>query len=99
MKFLSIIMLSLLLCIDNTYAQSASQTDAKYLATLAAVINVKINDKSLSEDLDKLRENQNFMQKLQKKINRLSNEESSNALNRRVLDLLQDTGKQLDRML
>ena len=101
MKFIFALLLSCtaLSFSSAAYAQTAAQTDAKYIATLAAVMNYKINDEKIADDIKSLRENERFNKRLQKKMERLSNSQSRDAINRKVMDILEKTGKELDNLL
>ena len=54
-------------------AQYAAQNDAKYLATIKAVADYKINDEENLQGVEALRQNRAFNEKLQKMLNKLSN--------------------------
>lgn len=55
----------ILLCnINNSSAQFAADKDAAYLATLKAVADFKINDEEELENVNRLRQDQQFNRKL-----------------------------------
>lgn len=101
MKFLFgvLVLSAIILCPQYANAQAASQAKASYIATLSAVMNVKINDEDVASDLNKLRQNKSFLKKLQKKLNKLSNSSSKNTTNKKVMDILEKAGKDLDALL
>ena len=74
-------------------AQLASLNDAKYMAVLKVVVNYKMGDERLSDDLDKLRESDRFKKELEKIVNKLDNSKTSDATNRRILRILEQAGK------
>lgn len=74
-------------------AQMASLNDAKYMAVLKVVVNYKMGDENLSDDLDKLRESDRFKKELQKIVNKLDNSKTSDATNRRIMRILEQAGK------
>ncbi len=80
-------------------AQFAAQNDAKYLATIKAVANYKINDEETLQQVESLRQNQVFNAKLQKMLNKLSNRRSKDSKNKQVLDILQKAGKDIYNLL
>ena len=76
-------------------AQFSAQNEAKYLATLKAVVNYKINDEESLKGVESLRENQRFNQQLQRMLNKLQNSRTKNSTNKRVYDILIKAGKQI----
>lgn len=76
-------------------AQFSAQNEAKYLATLKAVVNYKINDEESLRGVESLRENQRFNQQLQRMLNKLQNSRTKNSTNKRVYDILIKAGKQI----
>ena len=84
---------------SNSYAQYSSQNDAKYIATLKAVVNYKIDDKEHMNDIEALRQNKQFNQKLQRMLNKLSNERTKDAKNRQVLKILEKAGEDIYKIL
>ncbi len=76
-------------------AQYAAQNDAKYMATLKAVVNYKIDDEENLSNIESLRENRRFNQQLQRMLNKLQNTRTKNSTNRRVYDILLRAGKQI----
>ncbi|MFI3241014.1 MAG: hypothetical protein R3Y43_00430 [Alphaproteobacteria bacterium] len=83
----------------NANAQSSSQKDASYLAILKAVVNNKIADEDYVKDLDKLRENQRFNEKLSKALSELDNSKNKNYKNKKVVEILLQAGKDIDSAL
>jgi hypothetical protein len=76
-------------------AEYAAQKDAAYLATIKAVADYKINDEEEIKNVNALRENVAFNQKLQKMLNKLSNDRTKNTKNRRVYEVLKKAGKEI----
>ena len=84
----------------NSYQTSGSQVysaqkDAMYMATLKAVVNYKINDEDIIDDVNSLRQNQRFLQQLQGMLNKLSNRRSSDSKNRQIERILERAGKDI----
>lgn len=94
-KMRAILLLTLALCGLSlpVRAQYAAQNDAKYIATLKAVVNYKIDDEENIKSVENLRENQAFNRKLQKMLNKLQNTRTKNSTNRRVYDILLKAGR------
>ncbi len=84
---------------QDAYAQFSAQKDAQYLATLKAVVNYKINDEENIKDIESLRQNQAFNQKLQNMLNKLQNTRTKNTTNRKVQQILEKAGQDLYRLL
>ena len=74
-------------------AQYAAQNDAKYMATLKAVVDYKINDEENYDDIESLRQNKRFNAELRKMISKLSNRRTKNSTNNRVYRILLQAGK------
>lgn len=71
--FVPVLALGLLAGVQEASAQFSAQKDAQYIATLKAVVNYKINDEENLKDIESLRQNQAFNQKLQRMLNKLQN--------------------------
>ena len=69
------------------------------MATLKAVTNYKIEDEEIERDIEKLRQNRVFNEKLQKMLNKLSNRRTKDTTNRKVLKVLEDAGEQIYKLL
>ncbi len=80
-------------------AQATAARDAEYLAIVKAVTDFKINDEEHLRNMEKLRQNRRFYNKLQKMLNKLSNSRTKDSTNKKVLDILENAGKELDRVL
>ena len=80
-------------------AQFAATQDAQYIATLRAVLNYKIDDEENIRNIEKLREDKWFNQKLTRMLDKLQNTRSKNATNRRVYDILIKAGRDISREL
>ena len=76
-------------------AQFAAQNDAKYIATLKAVVNYKIDDEENLSAIESLRENQTFNRRLQRMLDKLQNTRTKNSTNRRVYNILLKAGKDI----
>ena len=76
-------------------AQFAAQNDAKYIATLKAVVNYKIDDEENLSAVESLRENRMFNQKLQRMLNKLQNTRTKNSTNKRLYNILLKAGKDI----
>ena len=80
-------------------AQYSAQNEAKYIATLKAVVNYKIDDQENIRDIEALRQNRQFNEKLQRMLDKLSNERTKDAKNRRVLKVLEQAGEEIYKIL
>ena len=76
-------------------AQMAATRDAQYIAVLRAVVNYKIDDEENIRNIKRLREDRRFNEKVQKMLDKLSNNRSKNTTNRKVLQILEQAGKDL----
>ncbi len=94
--FFSLIMMMIA---SSASAQLASQKDARNMAVLKAVVNYKINDEENMRDIEKLREDVQFNQRLLRMLDKLSNERTKDARNKRVLEILEKAGDDLYREL
>ena len=94
-----LIVLALVMCITPARAQYSASKDAQYMATLKAVTNYKIEDEEIERDIEKLRQNRVFKEKLQKMLNKLSNRRTKDTTNRKVLKVLEDAGEQIYKLL
>lgn len=97
--FAPVLALSLVVGAQNVSAQFSAQKDAQYIATLKAVINYKIDDEENLKDIESLRQNQAFNQKLQRMLNKLQNTRTKNTTNRRVQQILEKAGKDIYNLL
>lgn len=89
------LLLSLFMFIQPVCAQSSSQKDAAYIATLKAVTDVKLNDEENIKQMEQLRKDKQFNKKLQDMINDLNNSKSKNDKNKRVYKILIDAGRRI----
>lgn len=85
--------------INVSYAQYASQQNAEYLAIVKAVANYKIDDAEEIRDVEALRNNQRFNEKLQKMLNKLQNTRTKDSKNQRVKQILERAGKDIENIL
>lgn len=93
------IILAVVFCISPAQAQFSASKNAQYIATLKAVVNYKIEDKEIIKDIEKLRENRMFMERLQKKLEKLSNQRTKDSTNRKVLKILEKAGEDIYKLL
>ena len=91
--------LALVFFVSPAQAQFSASKDAQSIATLKAVVNYKINDKSIEDDIEKLRENKTFIERLQKKLDKLDNKRTQDSLNRKVMKVLEKAGEEIDKLL
>jgi curli biogenesis system outer membrane secretion channel CsgG len=97
MKYLlSVGLTACLLCVAaSAQAQYASQMDAAYLATVKAVADYKINDEETLQEVNQLREDEKFNQKLSQMLSKLNNDRTKTGKNRRVYEILKQAGKEI----
>ncbi|MBE6445428.1 MAG: hypothetical protein E7019_05220 [Alphaproteobacteria bacterium] len=95
MKMFFAFVICLVLCPFSAQSQFSSQRDAQYIATLKAVVNYKINDEENLSNIEKLRENARFNQKLQRMLDKLQNTRTKNSTNQKVYDILIKAGKEI----
>ena len=79
----------------DTKAQMSSQKEAAYFAVLKAVANYKINDEENKKEMEQLRQDENFNNKLQKMMSKLENKKSKNNTNQKIYNILRNAGKQI----
>ena len=100
MKKLILLLALLCYCFPTPAAAQLSATrDAQYIAVLKAVVNYKIDDEENIRNIERLREDRRFNDKLQKMLDKLSNNRSKNTTNRKVLQILEQAGEDLYRLL
>ncbi len=95
------VVLVFLLCLmtGQAYAQAAALNKAKYVTILKVVADHKMEDKELQPDVNQLRESDRFQQDLRKMLAKLDNSRPSEAKNRRVMRILERTGKEIYDLL
>lgn len=98
-KLILILTLSLFCLAPSAQAQMSATKDAQYIAVLRAVVNYKIDDEENIRNIERLREDRRFNEKVQKMLDKLSNDRSKNTTNRRVLQILEQAGKDLYNLL
>lgn len=98
-KFLFFVAFATVFAVGGAAAQYSSQNEAKYIATLKAVVNYKIDDQENIRDIEALRQNRQFNQKLQRMLNKLSNERTKDSKNRQVLRILEKAGEDIYKLL
>lgn len=94
-----LIFVALILVTASAHAQIAALDKAKYMAVLKVVVNYKMADENIVDDLDKLRESERFRKELEKIVNKLDNSKQSDASNRRIMRILEQAGKDVYREL
>lgn len=95
----ALVMLGSVIIVGSAQAQYAAQNDALYMATLRAVVDYKIDDEEIIEDVQELRENRRFLQKLERNLSKLQNSKTKNTDNRKIYKILLQAGKDIDRIL
>lgn len=90
-----IIFLGAAIFATSAQAQYSSTKNAQYLATIKAVANYKINDEEEFRNVEKLRQDARFNEKLQTMLNKLQNSKTKNSDNKRILKILEDAGKEI----
>ncbi len=91
----SLFVLFCLLYASVAQAQSAALNKAKYVTVLKVILDHKMNDAELEPDVAKLRESERFKKELVKMIGKLDNSRPSEAKNRRIMRILERTGKEI----
>lgn len=100
MKKIALILAVLAFSFPKTVqAQLSATKDAQYIAVLRAVVNYKIDDEENIRDIERLRENERFNRKVQKMLDKLSNSRTKNTTNRKVLQILEQAGKDIYNLL
>ena len=99
MKILPIILAVATLAAGDVNAQYSSSKEAQYLAVVKAVADYKIDDEEHLKKMERLRENEKFNRDLYMMIQKLDNSRSKDATNRKVLQILENAGKQLQELL
>lgn len=94
-KIIQLTVLISLLSLSTAKAQYAAQAEAKYMATLKAVVDYKINDEENYNDIESLRQNKRFNQELTKMLSKLSNRRTKNSTNAKVYKILLKAGKDI----
>lgn len=95
MRLLFLVALMAFMNIPSSRAQFSAQNDAMYIATLKAVVNYKIDDAENLANIESLRENQLFNQRLARMLDKLQNTRTKDTTNRRVYNILLRAGKQI----
>jgi len=92
------ILLTFLITIANIVplsAQMAAQKDAIYFATIKAVADYKIGDEENIKQIENLRNDTKFNEKLQKMMEKVSNTKSKDNKNQKIYNILRQAGKQI----
>ena len=98
-KIILLMVFSIFIFSFEAQAQMSATKDAQYIAVLRAVFNYKIDDEENIRNIERLREDKRFNAKVQKMLDKLSNNRSKNTTNRRVLQILEQAGKDLYNLL
>ena len=80
-------------------AQYSASKKAQYIATLKAVVNYKIDDDEILDDVQDLRQNRSFMVRLQRKLEKLDNSRTKDSRNRRIMKILEKAGEDISKAL
>ena len=99
MKILPIILAVATLAAGDVNAQYSASKEAQYLAIVKAVADFKIDDEEHLRKMEKLRENEKFNRDLYSMIQKLNNSRRKDSTNRKVLQILENAGKQLQDLL
>ncbi|MBE6451869.1 MAG: hypothetical protein E7012_00055 [Alphaproteobacteria bacterium] len=99
MRIFLVLLLSIFFSTKVANAQYTSQKDAMYIATLKAVVNYKINDEENLSDIEDLRQNLRFNQRLQKMLDKLKNTRTKNSTNKKVYNILLKAGEEIYKEL
>ena len=94
-KILFFSLLSSLFFVQSVNAQMAALSEAKYITTLKVVVDHKLKDADIVDDVAQLREHQKFKQDLAKMLQKLDNSRPNEAKNRRIMKILERTGKEI----
>ena len=96
MKYLPFFLFLGCVCINcEAKAQLSSQKEAAYFATVKAVANFKINDEENLKEIEQLRNDERFNEKLRKMLSKLDNKKNKNKINQKVYNILRNAGKQI----
>ena len=95
MRLLFLVALMAFMNIPSSRAQFSAQNDAMYIATLKAVVNYKIDDAENLANVESLRENQLFNQRLARMLDKLQNTLTKDTANRRVTNILIRAGNKI----
>ena len=99
MKILPIILAVATLAAGDVNAQYSASKEAQYLAIVKAVADFKIDDEEHFRKMEKLRENEKFNRDLYSMVQKLDNSRRKDSTNRKVLQILENAGKQLQDLL
>lgn len=80
-------------------SNSGNQGDAFNLMVVQEVATYKLGDENLEKEIDKLKNNQEYYNKLEKIKKKLSNSKLSDSKNREVMRILSDAGRRINNLL
>ena len=86
------------MCVFTSFyakAQMSSTKTAQYLATVTAVSAYKIDDEENLKNVEKLRQDKRFNEKLQAMMAKLDNSKTKNNKNQQILKILEKAGKDI----
>lgn len=83
------------ICAFVAQAQVAALNEAKYITTLKVITDHKMSDADLVSDIDKLRQNENFIKDLKKMMAKLDNDRPNSAKNLKIKRILEKAGKDI----
>ena len=73
--------------------------EASYFATLKAVLDYKMQDEKIKDDLEKLRQDEKFNEWLKKSLSKLSNNKNKTGKNQNIYNILLDSGSRIYNQL
>ena len=94
-KVLCLILVLAVMPFGAAKAQMAALNKAKYIATLKVVADHKMNDESIVDDLDRLRQHERFKKELSKMVGKLDNSKPNEARNQRIMRILERAGREI----
>jgi hypothetical protein len=77
------------------FGQASALNEAKYLATLQVISKHKLNDASVSDDVNKLRAYDRFEKELSKMVAKLDNSRPNEGRNRKIMRILERAGREI----
>lgn len=80
-------------------SSSGNQGEAFNLMVVQEVATYKLGDETLQKEIDKLKNNQEYYNKLEKIKRKLSNSKLSDSKNKDVMRILNDAGRRLNNLL
>lgn len=87
------------LCVGIAKAQYSSQKDAANIIIAKVIADHKMNDQEYINDIEALRENTRFNNKLQKMVQEVSNAKNKDFKSKKVDQILRKAGEDIDKVL